>query len=141
MDLCSFTIGRVPPGVQVLRVIASRAARPISATGASTPVQRVRAWAAWCTSIPTPSTVRAPGEFAVRGGLIDVFPPGAVEPFRFDFFGDTLETIRSFDPETQRTTDQLRALNLVPVSEFQLTTETIRRFGKTVELHAGDEGA
>ena len=47
---------------------------------------------------------------------------------RLDFFGDTLETIRSFDPESQRTTDQLRALDLVPVAEFQLTTETIRRF-------------
>ena len=50
------------------------------------------------------------------------------EPVRLDFFGDTLESIRSFDPETQRTTDQLRALDLVPVAEFQLTTETIRRF-------------
>src|SRR5439155_10119159 len=47
---------------------------------------------------------------------------------RLDFFGDTLETIRSFDPETQRTTDQLRRLDLVPVAEFQLTTETIKRF-------------
>ena len=54
--------------------------------------------------------------------------PGMAEPVRLDFFGDTLETIRSFDPETQRTTDQLRALDLVPVAEFQLTTETIRRF-------------
>src|SRR5436189_54512 len=47
---------------------------------------------------------------------------------RLDFFGNTLETIRSFDPETQRTTDQLRALDLLPVAEFQLTSETIRRF-------------
>ncbi|MGE5778015.1 MAG: transcription-repair coupling factor, partial [Hyphomicrobiales bacterium] len=47
---------------------------------------------------------------------------------RLDFFGNTLETIRSFDPESQRTTDQLRALDLVPVAEFQLTSETIRRF-------------
>ena len=54
--------------------------------------------------------------------------PGMAEPVRLDFFGDTLETIRSFDPETQRTTDQLRALDLVPVTEFQLTTETIKRF-------------
>src|SRR5262249_58810429 len=43
-------------------------------------------------------------------------------------FGNTLETIRTFDPESQRTSDQLRALDLVPVAEFQLTTETIRRF-------------
>src|SRR5437016_8697117 len=74
------------------------------------------------------STVREPGDYAVRGGIIDLFAPGMAEPVRLDFFGDTLETIRSFDPETQRTTDQLRTLDLVPVAEFQLTTETIRRF-------------
>ncbi len=74
------------------------------------------------------STVREPGDYAVRGGIIDLYAPGMAEPVRLDFFGDTLETIRSFDPETQRTTDQLRALDLVPVAEFQLTTETIKRF-------------
>jgi transcription-repair coupling factor (superfamily II helicase) len=74
------------------------------------------------------STVREPGDYAVRGGIIDLFAPGMAEPVRLDFFGDTLETIRTFDPETQRTTDQLRALDLVPVSEFQLTTDTIKRF-------------
>src|SRR6185295_6476510 len=58
----------------------------------------------------------------------DLFPPGMDQPVRLDFFGDTLETIRSFDPDTQRTTDQLRGLDLIPVAEFQLTTETIRRF-------------
>src|SRR5215468_563605 len=74
------------------------------------------------------STVREAGEYAVRGGIIDLFPPGVYDPVRLDFFGDTLEAIRTFDPETQRSTDQLRALNLVPVAEFQLTSETIRRF-------------
>src|SRR5215470_17911577 len=74
------------------------------------------------------ATVREPGEYAVRGGIIDLYPPGSDLPVRLDFFGDTLESIRSFDPETQRTAGQLRALELVPVSEFQLTTETIRRF-------------
>ncbi len=74
------------------------------------------------------STVREAGEYAVRGGIIDLFPPGMEEPVRLDFFGDTLESIRTFDPETQRSTDQLHALNLVPVAEFQLTTDTIRRF-------------
>ena len=49
-------------------------------------------------------------------------------PFRLDFFGDTLESIRTFDAETQRTLLDMRALDLVPVSEFQLVTETIRRF-------------
>jgi transcription-repair coupling factor (superfamily II helicase) len=74
------------------------------------------------------STVREPGDYAVRGGIVDLYPPGMGDPVRLDFFGDTLESIRSFDAETQRSQDTLRALDLVPMSEFQLTTETIRRF-------------
>ena len=74
------------------------------------------------------STVREPGEYAVRGGIIDLYPPGMDMPVRLDFFGDSLETIRAFDAETQRSEEQLRGIDLVPVSEFQLVTETIRRF-------------
>ncbi len=74
------------------------------------------------------STVREPGEYAVRGGILDLFPPGLDMPVRFDFFGDALETIRTFDAQTQRSETALRGLDLVPVSEFQLITETIRRF-------------
>ncbi|HEV2559358.1 MAG TPA: transcription-repair coupling factor [Microvirga sp.] len=73
-------------------------------------------------------TVRETGEYAVRGGIIDLYPAGLPNPVRLDFFGDTLESIRSFDPETQRTVGQLRSLDLVPMSEIQLTTESIRRF-------------
>src|SRR5215211_3725930 len=73
-------------------------------------------------------TVRDRGEYAVRGGIIDLFPASLPNPVRLDFFGDTLESIRSFDPETQRTVGQLRSLDLVPMSEVQLTTESIRRF-------------
>ncbi|HVU42929.1 MAG TPA: transcription-repair coupling factor [Xanthobacteraceae bacterium] len=74
------------------------------------------------------STVREPGDYAVRGGILDLFAPGMGEPVRLDFFGDTLESIRSFDPETQRTNAELRALDLVPMAEFQLTSDTIRAF-------------
>ncbi len=74
------------------------------------------------------STVREPGEYAVRGGILDLFPAGLDQPVRFDFFGDSLESIRTFDAETQRTLLDMRALDLVPISEFQLVTETIRRF-------------
>ena len=74
------------------------------------------------------STVREPGEYAVRGGILDLYPPGMDTPVRLDFFGDTLETIRAFDAQTQRSEEQLRGLDLVPVAEFQLVTETIRRF-------------
>ena len=72
--------------------------------------------------------MREPGDYAVRGGILDLFAPGMDMAVRLDFFGDALETIRSFDPETQRSEGELRGLDLVPVSEFQLITETIRRF-------------
>jgi transcription-repair coupling factor (superfamily II helicase) len=74
------------------------------------------------------STVREPGEYAVRGGILDLFPAGLDQPVRLDFFGDALESIRSFDAESQRTLLDMRSLDLVPISEFQLITETIRRF-------------
>src|SRR6202008_2378092 len=74
------------------------------------------------------STLREPGEYAVRGAILDLFPAGLDQPVRFDFFGDALESIRTFDAETQRTLLDMRALDLVPISEFQLITETIRRF-------------
>jgi transcription-repair coupling factor (superfamily II helicase) len=74
------------------------------------------------------ATVREAGDYAVRGGIVDLFAPGRDTPVRLDFFGDTLESIRSFDPETQRTTEELRALDLVPMAEFQLTSDTIRLF-------------
>ena len=74
------------------------------------------------------STVRDVGDYASRGGILDLYPPGSPAPIRLDFFGDTLESIRAFDPETQRSTAQLRSLDLVPMSEARLTTESIRRF-------------
>lgn len=86
------------------------------------------------------STVREPGEYAVRGGILDLFPAGLEMPVRFDFFGDSLESIRSFDPETQRTHLTMRGLDLVPISEFQLVTETIRRFRMGYVAEFGQPG-
>jgi transcription-repair coupling factor (superfamily II helicase) len=74
------------------------------------------------------STVRDMGEFAVRGGILDLYAPGTPWPVRLDFFGDTIETIRTFDPETQRSSGSLPRLELVPVSEVQLTADAIQRF-------------
>ena len=74
------------------------------------------------------SVVRDVGDYAMRGGILDLYPPGSPAPVRLDFFGDTLESIRAFDPESQRTTGQLRALDFVAMSEAQLTSEAIRRF-------------
>lgn len=74
------------------------------------------------------STVRDTGEYAVRGGILDLFAPGTEAPVRLDFFGDTLESIRKFDPETQRTTGQLKRLEWVPMSEVTLVPESVSRF-------------
>lgn len=74
--------------------------------------------------------VMEPGEFAIRGGLLDLFPPGYPEPLRLDFFGDELDTIRTFDPLDQRTTGKINALDLKPASEYALSKEAITRFRK-----------
>jgi transcription-repair coupling factor (superfamily II helicase) len=73
-------------------------------------------------------TVRAIGEFAVRGGILDLFAPGWPEALRLDFFGDTLESIRAFDVASQRTTGQRKEMSLQAMSEVALTPETISRF-------------
>lgn len=74
------------------------------------------------------ATVRDVGEYAVRGGIVDLFPPGQEAPVRLDFFGDTLETVRVFDPATQRTTVTQAGFTLQPMSEITLTPEVISRF-------------
>ena len=74
------------------------------------------------------STVSERGEFAIRGGVIDVFPPSAAEPVRLDLFGDTLESIRAFDRETQRSTRQLTTVELPPASEVLVDTAAVARF-------------
>lgn len=74
------------------------------------------------------TTVREPGEYAVRGGILDLFAAGSDEPVRLDYFGDTLESIRAFDPDSQRSTTARERIDLVPVSEMALTPETIARF-------------
>ncbi|MBE0694116.1 MAG: transcription-repair coupling factor, partial [Aquamicrobium sp.] len=73
------------------------------------------------------ATVRDVGEYAVRGGILDLYAPGG-EPLRLDFFGDSLESIRAFDPASQRTTGQRTELSLKPMSEVELTPEAVSRF-------------
>jgi len=75
-------------------------------------------------------TVVDPGDFAVRGGIIDIFPPGAENPVRLDFFGDTLESIRSFDAQSQRSLATLKSFALNPANEVLLNDESIGRFRK-----------
>ncbi|PWE17163.1 transcription-repair coupling factor [Marinicauda salina] len=73
-------------------------------------------------------TVTERGDYAIRGGVVDVWPADAGEPVRLDFFGDVLESVRAFDPETQRTTRQLRDALFTPVSEILIDEDAISRF-------------
>jgi transcription-repair coupling factor (superfamily II helicase) len=73
------------------------------------------------------STVTDPGQYAVRGGILDIFPPGR-EPVRLDFFGDTLESIRAFDPDTQRSQGRREKVTLLPMSEAPLDEAARKRF-------------
>lgn len=73
-------------------------------------------------------TVYEHGEFAVRGALVDIFPMGSRQPFRLDLFDDEIESLRSFDPENQRTIDQLDEINLLPAREMPLDKSGIRHF-------------
>ena len=73
-------------------------------------------------------TVVEAGEFAVRGGLVDLFPAGERHPLRLDFFGDEVETLRRFDVATQRTIEGAPAFLLLPVSEVLLDEASVTRF-------------
>lgn len=73
-------------------------------------------------------TVREQGEFAQRGGIFDVFPSGFEQPVRMDMFGDDVETIKSFDPGSQRSTGTLKSFTLNPASEYFLDEGSVARF-------------
>ncbi len=87
------------------------------------------------------STVREPGDYAFRGGIIDLWPPGETAPVRLDLFGDILDGLRRFDPETQRTTADLKAIELAPVSEVILDGPSIQRFRQNYRIAFGATGA
>ena len=79
--------------------------------------------------------VMAPGEFAFRGGLIDVYPMGADAPFRLDLFDDEIESIRRFDADTQRSVDAVASIELLPAREFPMNAAGIERFRGAFRRH------
>jgi len=87
------------------------------------------------------STVMEPGEYAQRGGILDLFPPGRLNPIRLDFFGDTLESIKSFDAETQRSLKVVPKFALMPVSEVAFGEAATALFRtRYVALFGGNTG-
>ncbi len=87
------------------------------------------------------STVSEPGDYAVRGGIIDIFPPGEGGPVRLDLFGDVLDGARRFDPVSQRTIEPLKTIELAPVSEVILDEAAITRFRQNYRVEFGAGGA
>ena len=73
-------------------------------------------------------TVYSHGEFAVRGSIFDMYPMGSESPLRIELFDDSVETIRSFDPETQRGIEQVEGIRILPAREFPLDDEGIKQF-------------
>ena len=86
-------------------------------------------------------TVMEPGDYAIRGGIIDIYPPGEGGPVRLDFFGDVLDGARRFDPGTQRTTEKLDVVELAPVSEIILDEAAVTRFRQNYRLEFGAAGS
>ncbi len=86
---------------------------------------RLRLTSAGYASVPQ---VAEPGDFAIRGSLFDVFPMGSDAPLRIDLFDDVIDSIRSFDAETQRSIEKLPRLDLLPAREFSLSPEAIKDF-------------
>ena len=125
---------RVPP-LEALKKAAVRltAGGPVSMDQV---IQRLDASGFYRTG-----TVMEPGEYAVRGGILDLFAPGHARPVRLDFFGDTLESIRQFDPVTQRTQAAREQVTLLPISEVPSGEAAIKHFRRRyVELFGPAKG-
>lgn len=86
------------------------------------------------------ATVIEPGDFAIRGGIIDIFAPGHPHPVRLDLFGDVLDGARYFDPETQRSLHSIEEISLAPVSEVILSESAITRFRQNYRIEFGSAG-
>lgn len=85
-------------------------------------------------------SVTEPGDYAIRGGIVDIYPPGELGPVRLDLFGDVLDGARRFDAATQRTTEKLDVVELAPVSEVILDEAAITRFRQNYRIEFGAAG-
>jgi transcription-repair coupling factor (superfamily II helicase) len=86
-------------------------------------------------------TCEMPGQFAVRGGIIDIYSPESPQPVRVELLGDTIESIRAFDPNTQRSTNPVERATLLPLTEYPLRAETLERARVSVASGREDDAA
>src|SRR5438552_2829705 len=83
--------------------------------------------------------VGAVGEFSMRGGILDVWSPGHEAPVRIEFFGDTIDSIREFDPDTQLSTEQLASTEIAPMRELAVTSRDFRHWAAAARERWNDE--
>jgi len=83
--------------------------------------------------------VGAVGEFSLRGGIVDVWSPGQESPARIEFFGDEVDSIRAFDPETQLSTSQLKSIEIVPMRELTVQSDDFRLWAMAARERWSDE--
>jgi transcription-repair coupling factor (superfamily II helicase) len=76
--------------------------------------------------------VTDPGEFSIRGGILDIFPPHLEKPVRLEFFGDQIESIRVFDVDTQRSVDSIRSTEIIPMREYCFRRELLKKWAEAV---------
>lgn len=133
LSTVSATMQRVPPR-DILRKSAFSAR-----VGGQVDEKGLREFLVHMGFVQAPTVMEA-GDFAIRGGIIDIFPPGQLGPIRLDLFGDTLDGVRRFDPVTQRTTETLETVELAPVSEVILDERAITRFRQNYRIEFGAGG-
>jgi transcription-repair coupling factor (superfamily II helicase) len=83
--------------------------------------------------------INAIGEFSIRGGILDLWPPGRSAPARIEFFGDTVDSIREFDPETQLSTIQLAEIEIPPMRELAVTAHDFREWAARARIRWRDQ--
>ncbi|MFA5035746.1 MAG: transcription-repair coupling factor [Candidatus Izemoplasmatales bacterium] len=84
-------------------------------------------------------TVEKPGDFSLRGGILDIFPLNKLEPYRFDFFGETVETIKTFDIESQRSIKPILSIQIYPMFEFFYTEDELEKLITKIEAKCNTE--
>lgn len=77
--------------------------------------------------------VDSKGQFSIRGGILDIYPPISMEPYRIELFGDEIDSIRSFNPESQRSIDKVKYIEIFPAKEIILNKENIEKAHKNIE--------
>lgn len=110
-----------------------KSTRSLRAEQVIQPNELIRSWVS--QGYQSVNTVISPGQFARRGGLLDIWPPAELYPTRIEFFGDEIETLRHFDPTNQRTFELHERLFITPAREFLLPADTEQEVEDISEYH------